>query len=57
MRQKPFKGTYNNAKEEITDKIKTATRTRLASDAPVGAFLSGGIDSSNLGSFIKNTRY
>ena len=22
MREKPFKGTYNNAKEEITDKIK-----------------------------------
>ena len=54
--EKPFTGTYHNAKEELTYKIKTATRTRLASDAPIGAFLSGGIDSSNL-VFIKGARY
>ena len=48
MRENPFKGTYDSAKEEIICKIKNATKTRLASDVPVGAFLSGGIDSSNL---------
>ena len=48
MRETPFEGTYKNAIEEVKERIKNATQTRLISDVPVGAFLSGGIDSSNL---------
>ncbi|MBF96721.1 MAG: asparagine synthase (glutamine-hydrolyzing) [Pelagibacterales bacterium] len=47
-REKPFKGTYRNALEEVKLRVGKATQTRLVSDVPVGAFLSGGIDSSNL---------
>ncbi len=48
MRENPFKGSYSDAIEEVKFRIKQAVKTRLISDVPVGAFLSGGIDSSNL---------
>ena len=48
MREAPFKGTYKDGIEEVKFKIRNSTQSRLVSDVPVGAFLSGGIDSSNL---------
>ena len=41
-----FKGSYNDALEQVRETVTEAVRMRMMSDVPLGSFLSGGIDST-----------
>jgi len=47
--------SFSKAKERFQHLMRASVRSRLIADVPVGAFLSGGIDSSLIVKYIKET--
>jgi asparagine synthase (glutamine-hydrolysing) len=50
---KPFTGTYEEAKNKLNSLLITAVKEQCIADVPIGAFLSGGIDSSLVCAIMK----
>jgi asparagine synthase (glutamine-hydrolysing) len=48
-----FSGTDIEAEEAMRQNLENATRRQMISDVPVGAFLSGGLDSSSIVAFAR----
>ncbi len=49
-----FKGSYVEAVDELDLVLKAAVKSELMSDVPLGAFLSGGIDSATIVSLMQS---
>ena len=49
-----FKGSYEEAVDELDLVLKAAVKSELMSDVPLGAFLSGGIDSATIVSLMQS---
>ena len=49
----PFKGTFEEASQELERLMRASIRDQMVADVPVGAFLSAGIDSSTIVSLMQ----
>jgi len=53
-KENSFKGSYNDAVNELETLLKKVVKNQMLSDVSLGAFLSGGVDSSTIVSLMQS---
>ncbi len=54
--QTPLKGSSEEIAQELRERLRTAVERQMVADVPVGAFLSGGLDSSAVVAMMRKVR-
>lgn len=52
--QRPYRGGELDAADELEELLARAVSSRMVADVPVGAFLSGGVDSAGIVAFMRD---
>lgn len=54
---RPFRGSFDQAKGELRERLEASVNARLAADVPIANYLSGGLDSSIIAYHLRGEEF